>query len=180
MDGFSLLVPRLATVRVPPPTTPRTIHKLMRPNGRPVGDTMPGSFSYHYCLRSLIMHRSALSVVLLAPPTAPPARGFRSSWTPSMVGQRWYQNGFIPFVFFLFRCASLHQSLLLRALFAIDAILLLLFCCCCCCSFCIILCVFVFYVCLCLCVCECWKVDGNFACFNLFVLLILKYAINCP
>lgn len=31
--------------------------------------------------------------------------------------------------------------------------------------------------------CECctsWKVDGNFACFNLFVLLILKYAINFP
>lgn len=71
------------------------------------------------------------------------------------------------------------QLLLLRAL-----LLLMLF------SAAVVFVIFFYYpTCSCLRVfavvleCECctsWKVDGNFACFNLFVLLILKYAINFP
>lgn len=66
-------------------------------------------------------------------------------------------------------------------IFTIDAVFCRRSCCCC---------FFHYYpTCSCLRVsavvleCECctsWKVDGNFACFNLFVLLILKYAINFP
>lgn len=50
-----------------------------------------------------------------------------------------------------------------------------------CLHFCVCLCVLFVSMCVCVCMYLDWRVDGNFACFHiLFVLLILKYAINFP
>lgn len=172
---------------------------------------LPPRFSYHYCLRSLIMHRSG-SVHLLCVSRLPPlpsrgSYGFSnhlllstdsrmSNGRTVVVGQclcRTKMDGFRFFPdFFLLSSefAHLHQSLYTTSrvvcywrysaavvsavcvvvVAVVSVIILYVF------VFCVWLCiVFIVWVC-----CTSWKVDGNFACFNLFVLLILKYAINFP
>lgn len=135
-----------------------------------IADGSAGSVIIITIVCSLIMHRLAAADLLCccssgsvsAPPIQHPAWG----WDP---------------VYPVFPVTTTSRTLAIGG----AAFCGCLFCCCCCC------CVFFLYYPTCSCLrvsavvleCECctsWKVDGNFACFNLFVLLILKYAINFP
>lgn len=211
-DGsFFLYIYFRARVR---PLLPTHIHRAL-PSASIGSDRfraacLPPRFSYHYCLRSLIMHRSG-SVHLLCVSRLPPlpsrgSYGFSNHLLLSTVGCRtveplllvsasvepkWMGSVFFPDFFLLSsEFAHLHQSLYTTSrvvcywrysaavvsavcvvvVAVVSVIILYVF------VFCVWLCiVFIVWVC-----CTSWKVDGNFACFNLFVLLILKYAINFP
>lgn len=149
-DGsFFLYIYFRARVR---PLLPTHIHRAL-PSASIGSDRfraacLPPRFSYHYCLRSLIMHRSG-SVHLLCVSRLPPlpsrgSYGFSNHLLLSTVGCRtveplllvsasvepkWMGSVFSR-IFFCCRLSSLisiRVYTLLRALFAIEDILLLLF-----------------------------------------------------